>query len=180
MKAGGVSKIPMIACAVTDLPDPDSPRMASVSPWWSSNDTPLIALATPSRVRNSTCNSSTSSKRPPTGSHRPCVSRISTSAFPPVPIDVDIPASLTQSGIESVADDVAQHDEGEHGEGQEHAGEQQHVRRGSDQADARGLRDLDAPGDGRRLQSDPKEGQRRLDGDVGAEVDRRDHNHRCQ
>ncbi len=31
--AGGVSRMPMIAWAVTDLPDPDSPRMATVSPW---------------------------------------------------------------------------------------------------------------------------------------------------
>ena len=44
----------MMACAVTDLPDPDSPRMASDSPWCSSNETPLIAVAMPSRVWNST------------------------------------------------------------------------------------------------------------------------------
>ncbi len=29
---GGVSRMPMTACAVTDLPEPDSPRTASVSP----------------------------------------------------------------------------------------------------------------------------------------------------
>ncbi len=57
----------MIACAVTDFPDPDSPRMASVSPSLRSNETPLIALAIPSRVRNSTCRSSTSSSMPSTG-----------------------------------------------------------------------------------------------------------------
>ena len=44
----------MMACAVTDLPEPDSPRMASDSPWCRSNETPLMAVATPSRVRNST------------------------------------------------------------------------------------------------------------------------------
>ena len=47
--------MPMIACAVTDLPDPDSPRIASVSPSVQVEvDTPLIAVATPSRVWNST------------------------------------------------------------------------------------------------------------------------------
>ncbi len=30
--AGGMSRMPMMACAVTDLPDPDSPSTASVSP----------------------------------------------------------------------------------------------------------------------------------------------------
>ena len=30
--AGGTSRMPMIACAETDLPEPDSPRMARVSP----------------------------------------------------------------------------------------------------------------------------------------------------
>ena len=29
---GGMSRMPMIACAVTDLPEPDSPSTASVSP----------------------------------------------------------------------------------------------------------------------------------------------------
>ena len=63
----------MMACAVTDLPDPDSPRMASVSPWWRSKDTPLMALATPSRVRNSTQRSSTSSSRPSCGLYQSAV-----------------------------------------------------------------------------------------------------------
>ena len=32
MRAGGMSRMPMIAWAVTDLPEPDSPSTASVSP----------------------------------------------------------------------------------------------------------------------------------------------------
>jgi hypothetical protein len=52
--AGGMSRMPMMACAVTDFPDPDSPRMASVSPWSRWRSTPLIALAIPSSVWNST------------------------------------------------------------------------------------------------------------------------------
>ena len=72
----------MIACAVTDFPDPDSPRMASVSPSWRSKETPLMALATPSRVRNSTCSWSTSSSRPSTGLSRcPGVEDLDIGAF---------------------------------------------------------------------------------------------------
>ncbi len=52
----------MIAWAVTDLPEPDSPSTASVSPARTEYSTPLTALATPSRVRNSTCRSRTSSR----------------------------------------------------------------------------------------------------------------------
>ena len=43
-----------MAWAVTDLPDPDSPRIASDSPCLRSNETPLIAVAMPSGVWNST------------------------------------------------------------------------------------------------------------------------------
>src|SRR5215217_2699921 len=143
MNAGGESRMPMIACAVTDFPDPDSPRMASVSPSRRWNDTPLMAFETPSRVRNSTCNWSTSSSRPSTGIQAPRVSRTSTSTVPPVP--TVIAASSAQSRIEGVANDIAQHDEGQHRQRQEEAGEQQHVRRDSDQTDTGGLRDLGAP-----------------------------------
>ena len=51
----------MIACAVTDLPQPDSPRMPRVSPSRRVKLTPCTAWATPSRVWNSTRRSSTSS-----------------------------------------------------------------------------------------------------------------------
>ena len=37
----------MIACAVTDFPEPDSPSTATVSPCRRVRFTPLIALATP-------------------------------------------------------------------------------------------------------------------------------------
>ena len=37
----------MTAWAVTDLPEPDSPSTASVSPSRTSKETPLTALATP-------------------------------------------------------------------------------------------------------------------------------------
>ncbi len=51
----------MIACAVTDLPQPDSPRMPRVSPALSEKLTLFTAWAMPSRVWNSTWRSSTSS-----------------------------------------------------------------------------------------------------------------------
>ncbi|CAM3527945.1 hypothetical protein STSO111631_22415 [Stackebrandtia soli] len=52
----------MMACAVTLLPEPDSPTIARVCPSDSSKLTPLTALATPSRVWNSTWRSSTSNR----------------------------------------------------------------------------------------------------------------------
>src|SRR4051812_36711449 len=49
----------MIVCAVTDLPQPDSPTMARTSPARSSNDTPSTARTTPSSVAKDTPRSST-------------------------------------------------------------------------------------------------------------------------
>ena len=47
--------------AVTDLPDPDSPTMATVSPRPTPNDTPRTACTTRSVLRNSTARSLTAS-----------------------------------------------------------------------------------------------------------------------
>src|SRR2546430_16390893 len=49
----------MIVCAVTDLPQPDSPTMASTSPARRSNETPSTARTTPSSVAKETPRSST-------------------------------------------------------------------------------------------------------------------------
>ena len=46
MRPGGVGISRMIDRFVTDLPDPDSPTMPSVSPRDTSNDTPSTALTT--------------------------------------------------------------------------------------------------------------------------------------
>src|SRR5215217_340910 len=127
-----------------------------------------MAFATPSRVRNSTCNCSTSSTRPSTGIQAPLVSRTSTSAVLPVP--TVIATSSAQSRIEGIAHDIAQHDEGQDRQGQEQAGEQQYVWRDSDQSDTGSLRNLSAPRDHRRHQANTEEGQRRLDSDEHAEV----------
>ena len=48
----------MIVFAVTLFPHPDSPTIASVSPLYSSNDTPRSAWTSPPNVLNETCNSS--------------------------------------------------------------------------------------------------------------------------
>ena len=51
----------MMLNAVTDLPQPDSPTMPSVSPGFSSNETPSTALTVPSLVAKTVCRSWTSS-----------------------------------------------------------------------------------------------------------------------
>src|SRR5690348_6117345 len=101
--------MPMIACAVTDLPQPDSPSSASVSPARTQKLAPLTALATPSRVWNST-------RRPSTWS---------SGAFGSTPGSTSTSALISVIGspqlrVEGVADRVAEHDEGEHGHVQEH------------------------------------------------------------
>src|SRR5215211_7057097 len=130
-----------------------------------------MAFATPSRVRNSTCKWSTSSSKPSRGFQAPRLSRISTVGAPPVPSDDVIAASSSQSWIEGVANAVPQHDEGQDRRRQEDAGKEQQVRRSADQPDGRGLRDLDPPRDGGRLQTDTQEGEGGLDRDIGAKID---------
>ena len=44
----------MIACAVTDLPEPDSPTSATVLPGRTRNERPFTASTRPAMVRNST------------------------------------------------------------------------------------------------------------------------------
>jgi hypothetical protein len=45
-----VETSPSTVRKVTDLPDPDSPTMPSVSPGWRENETPSTALTRPSSV----------------------------------------------------------------------------------------------------------------------------------
>jgi hypothetical protein len=56
--AGGFGNNRMIASAVNDLPQPDSPTMARVSPAETVSDRPSTAGNTPRRVNNDTCRSS--------------------------------------------------------------------------------------------------------------------------
>jgi hypothetical protein len=53
--AGGFGNNRMIASAVNDLPQPDSPTMARVSPAETVSDRPSTAGNTPRRVNNDTC-----------------------------------------------------------------------------------------------------------------------------
>jgi len=52
---------PMMVSALTDLPLPDSPTMATTSPGSSENETPSTACTTPSSVVNETARPVTSS-----------------------------------------------------------------------------------------------------------------------
>ncbi len=55
---------PITASEVTDLPEPDSPTMASDSPAASSNDSPRTAWTGPASLGNVTCRSCTFSTVP--------------------------------------------------------------------------------------------------------------------
>ena len=58
---------PISVIAVTDLPEPDSPTTARISPGASSNDTPSTACTTPSSVAKDTFRSSTVRSGSPLG-----------------------------------------------------------------------------------------------------------------
>ena len=55
-----LGRMPIIACAVTDLPDPDSPTSATVEPARMRNEIPFSAGTIVPRLSNSTERSSTS------------------------------------------------------------------------------------------------------------------------
>src|SRR5262245_37274370 len=65
ISAGGFGSRPMIDSAVTDLPQPDSPTMPSVSPLSTEKLTPSTARTAPSRVMKYVRRSSTSSRGMP-------------------------------------------------------------------------------------------------------------------
>ena len=50
---------PISVIAVTDLPEPDSPTIATISPAATENETPSTAWTTPSSVANETLSPST-------------------------------------------------------------------------------------------------------------------------
>ncbi|KAG1166183.1 hypothetical protein G6F35_018342 [Rhizopus arrhizus] len=61
MRPAGLGNRPMMDRLVTDLPEPDSPTMASVSPRARSKVTPSTDLAMPSRLWNQVFSPSTDS-----------------------------------------------------------------------------------------------------------------------
>src|SRR4051794_6785805 len=133
--------MPMMACAVTDLPQPDSPRMASVSPRPRRKFPPFTAWETPYAVGNSTCRSVTSSS----GALGSTPGRTSISALMSV-------TGSPQLRVEGVADGVAEHDEGQHGQRQEQRRPDQRSGRGP--GVPAGIRDRDAPADRAVAQTD--------------------------
>src|SRR5436305_11348793 len=60
----GLRVSPSMVMAVTDLPEPDSPTIATTSPGRTLNVTPSTALTIPSSVAKETWRSSTSSSAP--------------------------------------------------------------------------------------------------------------------
>src|SRR5258708_4979825 len=98
------SRMPMTAKAVTDLPEPDSPTSATVSPLSTWKPTWSSTLTVPERVRNSTDSSSTASA----GTALMCAS------------------SCAHPGIDDVAQPVAQQIEAEHRQHQRSARKQRH------------------------------------------------------
>src|SRR4051794_39887897 len=94
---GGSGTSRRMELAVTDLPQPLSPTIASVSPSTTVNDTPSTARFTPSGVRKWVCRFSTS---------RSAMSQ-----------------RLGEAGIERVAHTVAEQVHCQHGDRQEHRGE---------------------------------------------------------
>ena len=124
--------------AVTDLPQPDSPTMPSVSPRASSNDTPSTARTTPSSVSNWVCRSRTS--------------RIAFTAAV---------TSSRQPRVEPVAQPVAQKVHRQHGDGEERAGNQDGP--GRDLEEGAALGDDVAPARHFRRHAGAQEAQARLD-----------------
>src|SRR5262249_33999009 len=98
MRPGGSGISRRIELAVTDLPQPLSPTIASVSPSSTWNETPSTARLTPSGVRKWVCRFSTSSNA--TGS-----------------------VLLRHARIERVAQPVAEQIHGEHRDREEQCGE---------------------------------------------------------
>src|SRR5690625_4761589 len=153
MYPGGLSTMPMIAWAVTLLPDPDSPRTARVWPSWAVEERPVPARATPSRGRNSTCRFSASSSG----------AEVSADGAGFGSVMVTSSSASAQLGVEGVAQRVTHHDEGEYGQPHEDRREEHQVGVGEDAG--LGRRELQAPGDRGQLDAHPEEGQGGLGGD---------------
>src|SRR3954447_7006117 len=96
----------MIAWLVTDLPDPDSPTIASVRPFSTEKSTPSTALTMPSSVGNWTRRSRTSRNgwliRVPRGPERAASDSVVRSRKPHPGVD---------DGVEDVDNEVGDDDE---------------------------------------------------------------------
>src|SRR6476620_9345015 len=133
---------------VTDLPQPDSPTMATVSPASTWNEMPSTARLIPSGVRKWVCRLSTSSNA--IGSE-----------------------TLVHSRIERITQAVAEQIDGEHGDGQERCGKEPDV--GLDLPQRPALGHDVAPGRNGRRRAGADEREDRLhDHGAGADIGRLD------
>src|SRR3954466_3512528 len=150
----GISRISDIE--VTDLPQPDSPTIASVSPSLTWNDTPSTARLMPLGVRKWVWRFSTSSNA--------------------IAISLSTSEALGHARIERIAKAIAEQIHGKHGDGQEGRREEYDV--GLDLPQRPALGHDVAPGRNRRRRARADEGQDRLrDHSAGANVSRL-HQHR--
>src|ERR1700694_4733438 len=148
------SRIRITAEEVTDLPEPDSPTMPSVSPLATEMLTCCTALTMPRLVANSTVRSLTSSSG--------CA--------------VMVASSRPSLWIDDVAQTVAEQVEAEHRDHQRKAGEQCDPPFARDH-EARALRNHDAPFRGRRPDAEPDERHPGGVEDRGAHGQRHLHDH---
>ena len=166
----------MIAWAVTDLPEPDSPSTASVSPSRRSKVTPLIALATPYAGAELHLQVIDLQQQPvrrlPDAARSSSVSTVVRCRA--------MSASSAQLRVEGVADRVAQHDEGQHRRDKKTLGKISMcgAARISPMPEASEISMPHEMAGGCRPM--PRNDRRRLDGDEGAEVDGRHDDHRGQ
>src|SRR6476469_4177625 len=114
---------PRTVCAVTLLPEPDSPTIASTSPGWSSKETPSTARTRPLWVANETRRSSTVSSaplmRPPSGAlyaRRECKRTTGSSSGLRSEADAGVAAALNKKdqGVEEDDEEGAEHDDRHH------------------------------------------------------------------
>ena len=151
--------------ADVDLPEPDSPTMATHWPGYTLNEESRTACtARPSSVVKSTCRSLTSSSGP---SARCSWSSLSSIFVCSLICITSRSSRRTALGIKGVFDGVAHHDERQHGDCQCHRRVEQHHRVGTQ--DRLRVRDVAAPADRRGRQADAQEAQCGFGDDVRAE-----------
>src|ERR1700722_16682935 len=153
--------------AVTDLPQPDSPTMASVSPSSTWKETPSTARLIPSGVRKWVCRFWTSSNAIGLESH----------FWSSAPSPEGALQAFGHSWIEGIAQAVAKQIDGEHGDRQKRGGKEYDVGLYLPQRPALGHDVAPGRNGGRRTGAD--KGQNRLhDHGTGTDISGLDHQRR--
>src|SRR5258708_654259 len=135
----------MMASAITDVPEPLSPTMPTISPGWTAKLARLSTSVAPRTPRNATLRFSTLSR------------------FAPISADL-------QLGIEQVPQSVAQQVEADDGDGQHRAAGQSEIWVGAQRFEP--IPDHAAPARLRLLHAEPEQAERRLAHDDEADADR--------